>query len=283
MLCTTGMRKVMSNSAPADGANGKTLSQTKFKELCCAKKPETCSDFAVTWGLAQATGAGCAAQNKFFDLKKANVGISAAKCSAHSCSSGMVKISAAASTECSSDAASCTDAKCCKSGAGDVAVAAKVVKFSLTYTSLDFTKLTNAQKVSIRSAIVSAVAASMLPAVYGAGSIVTTLKAGSVVADVQVTPLAGTKATDVIASLTPAKRTTMRKDASAAIAKTADIDQAFATGKTSDDLITDGTVSTPIAVAGEAEGTDTTSSVDCAASSAMFSIFAIAMAQIVSL
>ena len=48
-----------------------------------------------------------------------------------------------------------------------------------------------------------------------------------------MTPLAGTKATDVIASLTPAKTTTMKTAASAKIAEIAGIDQALAAGKTS--------------------------------------------------
>jgi len=76
--CTAaGTTKVMSNSAPADGSDGKTLSPTKFKELCCAKRPKTCSDFTSTWVLAQAAGKGCAAETKFFDLKKAKVVIGA--------------------------------------------------------------------------------------------------------------------------------------------------------------------------------------------------------------
>jgi len=76
-VCTdAGTRKVMSNSAPADGANGKTLSATKFKELCCAKKPMTCSNFAARWLVAQAAGKGCGA-GKFFDLKKTNLAIDA--------------------------------------------------------------------------------------------------------------------------------------------------------------------------------------------------------------
>jgi len=65
-----GTRKVMSNSAPADGANGKTLSAPKFKELCCAKKVQTCSDFQAGWLVAQVAGSGCATDNQFFDLKK---------------------------------------------------------------------------------------------------------------------------------------------------------------------------------------------------------------------
>jgi len=76
--CTAaGTKKVMSNSAPADGSDGKTLSPTKFKELCCATRPKTCSDFTSTWVLAQAAGKGCAAETKFFDLKKAKVVIGA--------------------------------------------------------------------------------------------------------------------------------------------------------------------------------------------------------------
>ena len=60
----------MSNSAPADGANGKTLSAAKFKEMCCAQTVKKCSQFAVAWALSQVLGQGCATDKKFFDLKK---------------------------------------------------------------------------------------------------------------------------------------------------------------------------------------------------------------------
>jgi predicted SnoaL-like aldol condensation-catalyzing enzyme len=48
------------------------MSNDKFKELCCGK---TCSEFRVAWAVAQAIGGGCAADNKFFDTKKASTAV----------------------------------------------------------------------------------------------------------------------------------------------------------------------------------------------------------------
>jgi len=70
MSCSSGTGVVATNTAPADGANGMTLSQGKFQELCCVPEPETCSEFSAAWLISQAAGSGCAADTKFFDLKK---------------------------------------------------------------------------------------------------------------------------------------------------------------------------------------------------------------------
>jgi len=72
MSCSSGTVVVATNSAPADGANGMTLSQDKFQELCCVTEPATCSSFSAAWLISQVVGAGCAQDTKFFDLKTLN-------------------------------------------------------------------------------------------------------------------------------------------------------------------------------------------------------------------
>ena len=39
--------------------------------MCCIKQLQKCCSFAVAWGVSQLLGAGCAADAKFFDMKKA--------------------------------------------------------------------------------------------------------------------------------------------------------------------------------------------------------------------
>merc|ERR1740121_2020089 len=72
MSCSSDTVVVATNSAPADGANGMTLSQDKFQELCCVTEPATCSSFSAAWLISQVVGAGCAQDTKFFDLKTLN-------------------------------------------------------------------------------------------------------------------------------------------------------------------------------------------------------------------
>jgi len=57
------------NKALADGANGNTVSQSKFQELCC-DVDNSCARFSGAWLISQAIGAGCAQDTKFFDLEK---------------------------------------------------------------------------------------------------------------------------------------------------------------------------------------------------------------------
>jgi len=70
--CSNSKIKVAGNSAPADGSNGKTLTQAKYDELCCVEAPKTCATYSSTWILAQAGNGGCYANSatKFFDTKK---------------------------------------------------------------------------------------------------------------------------------------------------------------------------------------------------------------------
>jgi len=77
--CPLGKSLVSSNAAPADGSNGKTLSQDKYEEMCCVVPPKTCSDFSTAWVLAQLLGQGCFSDSakKFFDLKKVAVDVAA--------------------------------------------------------------------------------------------------------------------------------------------------------------------------------------------------------------
>jgi len=76
--CDSGKDFIGTNSAPADGADGKSLSSTKYKEMCCVDTPTTCSSYSVVWAAAQLLGGGCAADTKFFDLKKAAVTVASA-------------------------------------------------------------------------------------------------------------------------------------------------------------------------------------------------------------
>jgi len=75
--CPSGQAFVGTNSAPADISDGKDLSQTKYHEMCCVDEPDTCSDSTVSWLALQLLGLGCAADTKFFDLKKASVEVAA--------------------------------------------------------------------------------------------------------------------------------------------------------------------------------------------------------------
>jgi len=70
--CPSGKAFVGTNSAAPDGSDGKTLSQSKYQEMCCIEEPQTCSDFTLGWAAAQLLGTGCAADTQFFDLKKAS-------------------------------------------------------------------------------------------------------------------------------------------------------------------------------------------------------------------
>jgi hypothetical protein len=71
--CPSGQAFVGTNSAPADGGDGKTLGKAKYQEMCCITPPKKCSSFAVAWMASQLLGAGCAADTKFFDNKKADL------------------------------------------------------------------------------------------------------------------------------------------------------------------------------------------------------------------
>jgi len=75
--CPSGKTFQGTTSAPPDGSNGKTLSQSKYREMCCVEVPQTCSDFSVAWAVTQLLGLGCAADTKFFDLKKTGVEVAA--------------------------------------------------------------------------------------------------------------------------------------------------------------------------------------------------------------
>jgi len=70
-VCPSGHSFVGTNSAPPDNGDGKTLSKVKYQQMCCIKQLKKCSSFAVAWVISQGLGAGCAADTKFFDMKKA--------------------------------------------------------------------------------------------------------------------------------------------------------------------------------------------------------------------
>jgi hypothetical protein len=59
--CPSGQKLVGTNSAPPDNNDGKTLSQAKYREMCCVVQLQKCSAFAVAWGITQLAGGGCAA------------------------------------------------------------------------------------------------------------------------------------------------------------------------------------------------------------------------------
>jgi len=77
--CSSGTSIVSSNAAPADGSDGKTLTQAKYREMCCVVPPKVCNDFSTAWLTAQAAGTGCAlgGETKFFDLKTTFVDVAA--------------------------------------------------------------------------------------------------------------------------------------------------------------------------------------------------------------
>jgi len=71
--CASGQTsKDGTTSAPADGSNGKTLTQVKYQEMCCDDTPKTCADYSVQWLVSEALGDGCYKNSatKFFDTKK---------------------------------------------------------------------------------------------------------------------------------------------------------------------------------------------------------------------
>jgi len=72
--CSSGTYLTGSTSAPGEGANGNTMSQASFNDICCAES---------------------------------------AKCSSFTCSSGYQSKPSAGSISCPSDAASCTNGGCC--------------------------------------------------------------------------------------------------------------------------------------------------------------------------
>jgi hypothetical protein len=76
-VCPLGKDFEGTNSAAADSTDGKSLSQSKYEERCCVDAPQTCTDFSAAWVLAQALGAGCAPDTKFFDTKKLAVQVAA--------------------------------------------------------------------------------------------------------------------------------------------------------------------------------------------------------------
>jgi hypothetical protein len=75
--CPAGKAFEGTNSAPADGTDGKSLSQSKYEELCCVDAPQTSTDFSLAWVALQVFGGGCAADTKFFDTKKLAVEVAA--------------------------------------------------------------------------------------------------------------------------------------------------------------------------------------------------------------
>jgi len=73
MSCSSSSKQTVgTNSAPADGTSGKSLTQAKYDELCCEEPPKTCASYSVAWLLSQAVGSGCleSGATKFFDTKK---------------------------------------------------------------------------------------------------------------------------------------------------------------------------------------------------------------------
>lgn len=133
------------------------------------------------------------------------------------------------------------------------------VKLSVTFTALDFTKLTDTHKVAMKSAVQTSVIAALLPAVYSADQVVVTLKAGSVIADVTITPLAGTQASAVSTSLDATKQSAMQKSAATSVSALPGIEKALASGKTKANIASDVTVSSPVVAAAQTQAPTTAS------------------------
>jgi len=77
-VCPSGKDFVGKNSAPADGANGMTLTKSKYHKTCCVERPKKCSTYSAKWLSAQLTGTGCAKDKMFFDTKKLAVVVAGA-------------------------------------------------------------------------------------------------------------------------------------------------------------------------------------------------------------
>jgi len=76
--CGLGYNFKESASAPADGSDGKTLSDSKYKELCCEEIPKTCGNYMLTWIANQGQYCAKDGAKKFFDRKKTDVIVSPA-------------------------------------------------------------------------------------------------------------------------------------------------------------------------------------------------------------
>jgi len=125
------------------------------------------------------------------------------------------------------------------------------VELSITFAALNFTKLTDAQKIAVAGAVRNSVLEQLTPlsAKYKLENIKVTLKKGSVIANVVITPVAGTTSSALIASLDPSKQTQLQKAAAAKVTLVPGIDSALADGKKTTDIATGVTGSAPVAVA----------------------------------
>jgi len=153
------------------------------------------------------------------------------------------------------DVSSCTKEKGtsrCAAGAGTVTSAPSKVKLSVTFAALDFAKLNETHKVAIKGAVKASVLVSLvsIDSGYKLEHVEVSLKAGSVIADVTITPLAGTKASAVSASLDATKQTALNKQAALVVSLLPDMDKALAAGKTKADIATEVTGSAPTVAAG---------------------------------
>jgi len=128
---------------------------------------------------------------------------------------------------------------------------AGAVELSITFAALNFTKLTDAQKIAVAGAVQNSVLEQLTPlsAKYKLDNIKVTLKKGSVIANVVITPVAGTTSSALIASLDSSKQTQLQKAAAAKVTLVPGIDSALADGKKTTDIATGVTGSAPVAVA----------------------------------
>ena len=68
--CASGQMRVGTNNAPPDGTDGKSLTQAKYREMCCAV-PMKCADYTVeetTSSVSQGTASMVTVVLAFFPL-----------------------------------------------------------------------------------------------------------------------------------------------------------------------------------------------------------------------
>jgi len=111
----------------------------------------------------------------------------------------------------------------------------KKVKVTYTFKQLVFSKLTTKSTTAMKTAVQDGVLAG-LGAGYTKDHVMVTLKAGSVIAVVTVTPVAGKTAAALEESLTATTQTTMKNAVLAKVKVVPSIDKALADGKTISDL-----------------------------------------------
>jgi len=119
---------------------------------------------------------------------------------------------------------------------------------AFTFDVLSFTKL----KAAVKTALAAKVQENILkglPAGYKKEHVSVVLKAGSVIAEVTITPLAGSTAAALSSSIDTTKHTSMKADVLAGVKAVPDIESAVADGKMLKDLTVTGPAPAVITVA----------------------------------